>query len=77
MADLLQKLDDYQRSPAYPFHMPGHKRNIPKKAAHARLPYDLDITEIAGFDNLLCPEEGEILFQMCKEAADLYGTYAP
>lgn len=76
MADLLQKLDDYQRSPAYPFHMPGHKRNIPKKAAHARLPYDLDITEIAGFDNLLCPEEGEILFQMCKEAADLYGTYA-
>ena len=33
MADLLKRLDDYQRSPAYPFHMPGHKRNIPKEAA--------------------------------------------
>ena len=48
-SSLLGKLMDYGKSDAYPFHMPGHKRrdlgNFPN-------PYQIDITEIDGFDNL-------------------------
>lgn len=36
------------------FHMPGHKRNT--KLLGDKLPYNIDITEIKGFDNLHCPE---------------------
>lgn len=36
-----------------PFHMPGHKRNT--KLLGKKLPYDIDITEIDGFDNLHSP----------------------
>lgn len=45
---LLEKLEAYEKSDIYPFHMPGHKRRM-------RLPsdaYGLDITEVEGFDNL-------------------------
>ncbi len=44
---LLKKLIKYNRS-FTPFHMPGHKR------AHKRsvIPYNIDITEVEGFDNL-------------------------
>lgn len=35
----------------YPFHMPGHKRRMELKN-----PYDIDITEIDGYDNLHNPE---------------------
>lgn len=36
-----------------PFHMPGHKRNT--RLLGKKLPYDIDITEIEGFDNLHKP----------------------
>ena len=45
---LLERLQEYGRSDIYPFHMPGHKRQ-PNLGADA---YQLDITEVEGFDNL-------------------------
>ena len=42
----------YTDGEAYPFHMPGHKRNI----SDGLFPYKLDLTEIDGFDNLHRPE---------------------
>ena len=46
--DLYSKLIDYSKSDMYPFHMPGHKR----QKICDELPYDIDLTEIDGFDNL-------------------------
>lgn len=46
---LYDKLKKYSNSGIYPFHMPGHKRSQIQDSA---LPYQLDITEIEGFDNL-------------------------
>lgn len=45
---LYDKLNDYSKSDIYPFHMPGHKRNLHDDI----LPYEIDLTEIFGFDNL-------------------------
>lgn len=45
---LLEQLQANDRSDAYPFHMPGHKRRM-ELGTDA---YHLDITEIDGFDNL-------------------------
>lgn len=45
---LFDKLKDYAKSGVYPFHMPGHKR----QSINGDLPYDIDLTEIDGFDNL-------------------------
>lgn len=68
MEDLYQKLLDYASGEAYPFHMPGHKRQA--------LPVDracsIDITEIDGFDDLHHPEG--ILRDAMEEAAALYGS---
>ena len=72
MPDLLKKLEEYDKSNNYPFHMPGHKR---KEIMGAKgLPYHLDITEIEGFDNLHACEEGEILYQMAEEMRKFYGA---
>lgn len=49
---LYDKLKKYSQSKVYPFHMPGHKR----QSINADLPYQLDLTEIDGFDNLHNPE---------------------
>ena len=84
MANLFQRLEEYQRSDVYPFHMPGHKRQFRlggydeggQRQQGTALPYEIDITEIEGFDNLTSPKEGEILWQMCEEAKELYGTAA-
>ena len=48
MERLYDKLKAYSESDFYAFHMPGHKRN--KALLGIELPYDLDITEIDGFD---------------------------
>ncbi len=45
---LYSRLKKNSQSDIYPFHMPGHKRNINKMD----MPYQLDITEIDGFDDL-------------------------
>lgn len=43
-----EKLAAYAKSDYYPFHMPGHKR----AAMDFENPYQIDVTEIDGFDNL-------------------------
>ena len=65
---LEQKLYDYAKSDYYPFHMPGHKRQLDCRWN----PYEMDITEIDGFDNLHHAQE--ILKQSQKRAAKLYGA---
>ena len=74
---LYEKLKIYGKSYAYPFHMPGHKRNTKlMKELMDRdqlfLPYEIDITEIDGFDNLHHAEG--ILREAQKRAAALYGA---
>lgn len=70
MGELYRRLKAYQETDYYPYHMPGHKRNL-----HGELPpqiMDIDITEIDGFDNLHAPEE--ILKSLQETAAELYGA---
>lgn len=73
---LYEKLMEYCSSDAYPFHMPGHKRNkdlIRKILGGAyEMPYQIDITEINGFDNLHHAEK--ILLEGQKRVARLYGA---
>lgn len=52
MSELYKNLIDYSRSDYYPFHMPGHKRNV----LDGVNPFLYDITEIDGFDNLHEPQ---------------------
>lgn len=47
---LYDKLKKYSKSGVYPFHMPGHKRN--PMLCDGIMPYEMDLTEIDGFDNL-------------------------
>lgn len=47
---LHDKLKKYSDSGIYPFHMPGHKRNLDDDV----IPYKIDLTEIFDFDNLHC-----------------------
>lgn len=51
----------------YPMHMPGHKRNSEWIMMN---PYEIDITEIDGFDNLTRPQG--IIKDCMKRAADVY-----
>lgn len=67
---LYEKLQQYAQSDYYPFHMPGHKRNIAMLPEWN--PYEMDITEIDGFDNLHDAEE--ILAQVMKEIATFRGA---
>jgi len=67
--DLLRTLEDYAAEGWAPFHMPGHKRN---PLLGDRLPYKLDITEIAGFDNLNDPRG--ILLGLKRRAAAHWGA---
>ena len=50
MGRLYEKLVEYGESDYYPYHMPGHKRNM--KGCPLEEYYKTDITEIDGFDNL-------------------------
>ena len=52
----------------YPFHMPGHKRNLNYVGAYC----EADITEIHGADNLLEPDG--IIRGLQDNLADLYGA---
>ncbi len=64
---LEEKLLENAESDIYPFHMPGHKRRL---SAHDA--YQLDITEIDGFDNLHHAQG--ILKEAQEKAARLYGS---
>lgn len=66
---LYDKLIQYKQEDVYPFHIPGHKRKIENKI---RNPYEIDITEIDGFDNLNDPQE--ILKESMYDAANFYKT---
>lgn len=66
--ELLEKLNQLRQDAPYPMHMPGHKRmrlSFPDV-------YDIDITEIKGFDNLHDPEG--IIEDLSEETAELYGA---
>ena len=52
-----------------PMHMPGHKRAL---MPSDRLPYDLDITEISGADDLHCANG--ILKDAMERASALWGS---
>lgn len=68
MEYLYDKLKKLRDSNYYAFHMPGHKRN--PSLTGADLPYELDITEIDGFDDLHHAEG--ILLNAQQRAAELY-----
>lgn len=50
MNTIYDKLSEYSDSDFYGFHMPGHKRNA--DMLKSSIPYQIDITEIEGFDDL-------------------------
>ena len=66
MEKLYDKLIEYSKSRAYPFHMPGHKRQM----MVMENPYNFDLTEIDGFDNL---HEAEDLLKEAQEQAAWFG----
>ena len=68
MKRLYKELEDYSHKDYYPFHMPGHKRN--PFSVDGNFPFDRDITEIEGFDNLHHPEG--IIKEAQEAAARLY-----
>lgn len=68
MQYLDMKLKEYGESDAYPFHMPGHKRRM----LDFPNPYNIDITEIDGFDNL--HHAKGVLKEAQERAAALYGS---
>lgn len=63
MKSLLEKLKENKKTP---YHMPGHKRC----GIAEGLPYDIDITEIDGFDNL--HDMNGVLKDVAERAASLY-----
>ena len=67
---LYDKLEKYAKSGSYPMHMPGHKRNA--ELLPIGLPYDIDISEIFGFDNMHDPQG--LLKELAELAAELYGS---
>lgn len=76
--DLRKNLEQYDNSEAYPFHMPGHKRNRKSQEFDDFWPplmkewFRHDITEIDDFDNLHHAEG--ILRDSMDLAAQLYGA---
>ena len=71
MLDLYQRLKQYSESGVYPFHMPGHKRRVEDGGS---IPYEIDITEIADFDNLHAPEKNGVLWNIYEEMTQFYDT---
>lgn len=70
MGELYRKLKAYNETDFYPYHMPGHKRQLCGDLPPEIM--DIDITEIDGFDNLHAPEE--IIKRLQENAAELYGA---
>lgn len=70
MGILLTRLTEYSEDDFYPYHMPGHKRNVAGSLPEAWTA--MDITEIEGFDNLHQPQG--ILKQLQEKAATAYGA---
>ena len=58
MTSIYNKLKQLQYKEDYPFHMPGHKRNLKIDSLLDAIS-KIDITEITGFDDLHHPEHDE------------------
>ena len=67
-----KKLMALGSSNRYPFHMPGHKRNLPDEAGFLRDIAGADITEIDGFDDLAAPEG--VISDEQRRAARIFGA---
>lgn len=67
---LYEKLIEYSKNGKYPLHMPGHKRTT--KLLNGVDPFEIDITEIEGFDDL--HEPTGIIKQAMDEAATFWQT---
>ena len=77
MENIYKALRNNKDSDFYPFHMPGHKRNVEMIRKYGLwdenlTPYDIDITEIDNFDNLHQPEG--IIKKAQEQAVRLYGA---
>lgn len=70
LSNLYDRLTEYGKTDYYPMHMPGHKRN--SSLCRMENPYEIDITEIEGFDNLHQPEG--VLFTLGERISRLYGS---
>lgn len=70
MGRLYEKLVEYGESDYYPYHMPGHKRNM--EGCPLEEYYKTDITEIDGFDNLHQAEG--ILLDLEMRINQIYGA---
>lgn len=68
--NLLKMLINNSTSSNYPFHMPGHKRNT--NYMGDSIPYNLDITEINGFDDLHHPDG--ILKELNHRVSDIFSS---
>ena len=76
---LYDKLTGYAACDTYPMHMPGHKRNAKLLATGQSdgrrtpgLPYEIDITEVHGFDDLHDPHG--VLRETAELASQIYGS---
>lgn len=69
---LYRKLRAYGASDFYAFHMPGHKRLM----GEFENPFQIDITEIDGFDDLHHPENDGVLTEAQRRAAQVFGAGA-
>ena len=67
---LFEKLIKYGKDGNYPFHMPGHKRQ--DKMLNSLDPFEIDITEIHGFDNL--HYSSGIIKEAMDNASNYFGT---
>ena len=70
MSKLLNQLIKLNQSDEYPLHMPGHKRNM--QGNYLENAYQVDITEIEGYDNLYEPQG--ILKSAKEHAATVFGA---
>ena len=71
MTSIYNKLKQLQYSEDYPFHMPGHKRNLKTDSLFDDIA-KIDITEITGFDDLHHPEE--MIREVMDDLKQIYGT---
>ena len=65
-----EKLAAYGASDFYAFHMPGHKRLM----GEFENPFQIDITEIDGFDDLHHPENDGVRTEAQRRAAQVFGA---
>lgn len=74
MKDLYKTLVDYSKQNIAPMHMPGHKRNTKLNTELFDFinPYEIDVTEVEGTDDLHHPEE--VLLYEKERCQRLYGS---